>query len=100
MELKHTPGPWNNGLHDGQVLDNGNQSVCNCYSAFRTPSEIRANAKLVSASPELLEDSVKNLAFLEWVASKAREFNMWSDKVQELDERISHTKASIKKATE
>lgn len=53
--LKHTSAPWNNGLHDGQVLDNGNQPVCNCYSAFRTPQEIKANAKLIAAAPELLD---------------------------------------------
>jgi len=49
---------------------------------------------------ELLLNEVKNLEFLEWVATKVREFNMWSDKVQQLHERISSTKAAIKKATE
>ncbi len=62
--------------------------------------EAEANAKLIAAAPELFENEVKNLEFLEWLATKASEFNMWSDKVQQLRERISLTKAAIKKATE
>ena len=97
---KHTPAPWFNDFKDGNVNDKGGLFVASCYTSFRGDETIRANAKLIAAAPELLENEVKNLEFLEWVSTKAREFNMWSDKVQQLHERISLTKTAIKKATE
>lgn len=100
MNTKHTPGPWTVNPKAKTNIRHGNLTIANCSSTHdgsRAEEEI-ANAKLIAAAPDLLEEEIKNLEFLKWVASKAREFNMWSDKVQELHERISKTEAAIKKA--
>ena len=102
MNTKHTPAPWTVNPKAKTNIRHGNLTIANCSSTHdgsREEEEI-ANAKLIAAAPDLLEEEIKNLEFLKWVASKAREFNMWSDKVQELHERISKTEAAIKKTTE
>ena len=50
-----------------------------------------------ATTSELLESEIENLEFLKWIASKSREFNMWSDKVELLHKRIANTEAAIKK---
>jgi hypothetical protein len=100
MNTKHTPAPWTVNPKAKTNIRHGNLTIANCSSTHdgsREEEEI-ANAKLIAAAPDLLEEEIKNLEFLKWVASKAREFNMWSDKVQELHERISKTEAAIKKS--
>lgn len=62
--------------------------------------ESKANAKLIGEAKNLYHNEVENLEFLKWVASKATDFNMWSDKVQLLHERIAKTEKALKKATE
>ena len=102
MNTKHTPAPWTVNPKAKTNIRHGNLTIANCSSTHdgsREEEEI-ANAKLIAAAPDLLDEEIKNLEFLKWVASKAREFNMWSDKVQELHERISKTEAAIKKTTE
>jgi len=85
--MKHTPAPWI--YDDGAVTANdGSQMICALPLMFK---ETTANAKLISAAPELLEALIECL-----------------DGVQELngeyqdgwDEVINKTKAAIKKATE
>lgn len=102
MNTKHTPAPWEINPKATRNVRQGNITIANCSSSqdgSREEEEI-ANAKLIAAAPELLEEEIKNLEFLKWIAGKARDFNMWSDKVQELHERISKTELAIKKATE
>ena len=63
MNTKHTPAPWNNSLtgikdSNGKLIaqvwcDNENDSYGN-YPAV-SYSEMKANAKLIAAAPELLE---------------------------------------------
>lgn len=107
MNTKHTPAPWllnvKNKFCNGNFLfitDINDKVICKVSHDLTEVhiDEYLSNAKLISAAPELLEEEFKNLEFLKWVATKAREFNMWSDKVQELNERISKTESAIKKA--
>lgn len=52
----HTPGKWDNNLHDGNVYCGG-MVVANCYSSFLSPATIKANAALCAAAPQLLEEN-------------------------------------------
>ena len=61
METKHTPGPWE--TIDGHEIwpttgKNANCSFCflPTNSTFYPNSEIKANAKLIAAAPELLDN--------------------------------------------
>ena len=56
--MNHTPGPWFQGFSDGRrVVDGNGASVAWTYTARngRPHSEVKANARLISAAPELLE---------------------------------------------
>lgn len=62
---KHTPGPWaiswstfDDGESHGIYADSGPCFSCVSYGSFldiKTESEAEANAKLIAAAPELLE---------------------------------------------
>lgn len=99
MNTKHTPAKTATKiLHEHsidvmQMSDEFNSQLLHAMERYAEQYAKEQNA-------ELLEEEIKNLEFLKWVASKAREFNMWSDKVQELHERISKTESTITKATE
>ena len=96
--MKHTQGEWVSLVHrvDVDVAD-GLSGICE-MSDWMDESEMEANAKLIAAAPEMLENELKNLKFLRYVESKSRDFNMWSDKLEILYERIAATEAAIKKA--
>ena len=50
MNTKHTPAPW---VYNGRVITaNDGYPIC---SSVRNNSEMKANAKLIAAAPELLE---------------------------------------------
>lgn len=66
MEQKHTPGRWTADTNHRQRADGGwvsfaikaadGKSVCACAATVkRDPAEIRANARLIQAAPDLLE---------------------------------------------
>jgi hypothetical protein len=65
MSAQHTPGPWftfaNGQCIGGPVGPLGNPSgaetagIAHCGMGLRTGTEIQANARLISAAPELLE---------------------------------------------
>lgn len=67
-DLKHTPGPWSHGIHINAAQHTTNPCVSigkemieipsDLYSSFRT-KEAEANAKLIAATPELLEALIK-----------------------------------------
>ena len=107
MNTKHTPAPWQSvlGLIEKEINVKDSKpirgkTIASVKYFGHTEEEHIANCKVIAAAPELLEEEIKNLEFLKWIAGKARDFNMWSDKVQELHERISKTELAIKKATE
>lgn len=56
MENKHTPGPWHVVPENLSVRDEGSQFVAACLSMEpgQTEQDV-ANARLISAAPELLE---------------------------------------------
>lgn len=58
MSKKFTPGPWHdNKFGDGfAVFAGGTSRIAYCYAVFenRTVEEAEANARLISAAPELL----------------------------------------------
>lgn len=53
MKTQHTPGPWSSGLT--VVWQEGSKKViCQCDKQFII-EETKANARLIAAAPELLE---------------------------------------------
>ena len=66
---KHTPGPWRAvpnapGISD-TVIDSGRMVVADVISRKST-DELRANARLIAAAPELLEALQTCMAALHW----------------------------------
>lgn len=49
----HTPGPWRND--HGIEIAAGEKSICGMRFPFADDPEMAANARLISAAPELLE---------------------------------------------
>jgi len=111
MEAKFTKGEWNI-IHTPEyhkpkcsTLEIHSNESCGWICKIQNngiieEDEALANAKLISAALDMLEENLKNLEFLRFIESKLKDFNMWSDKVQLLYERISNTENSIKKAIE
>ena len=68
-KLKHTPGPWvkDYGHTEGHIKTLHNPKVhtktvikyrCNMCEEILTEEEIEANARLISAAPEMLDDLI------------------------------------------
>jgi hypothetical protein len=59
MESKHTPGPWHIGVRQAEqiVYDQKGWAVANAtvYHGKEDREEMRANARLMAAAPEMLE---------------------------------------------
>lgn len=80
---KHTPGPWTTrGLSDHvrveRVSPVGRINVARCGSSKPGPrepeiKEIWANASLIAAAPELLEEGKKLVTWLERLAENAEQ---------------------------
>lgn len=93
METKHTPGPWAYIVPDGYVVrhpqvysDTG--PVCNAtWLGDRRIDELRANARLIAAAPELFN------ALAEIVA--AADGDGW----KALDAGFNNARTAIAKAT-
>lgn len=66
---KHTPGPWHVGLKQAHriVYDPKGWAVCDCtvYHGQDDADEMKANAALIAAAPELLELAEAFKSFLE-----------------------------------
>ena len=65
--MKHTPAPWELKITDRfAYIDKGNFEIAELevgYFDKETELELRANAKLIAAAPELLEALVEMEAF-------------------------------------
>lgn len=62
--MSHTPGPWQVNPDIPHLVGNGTAEVANLYwGELISGMEMRANARLIAAAPELLE-ALK--AVIEW----------------------------------
>jgi len=111
--MAHSKGTWRIGKNGGTVVTDcldgfeektghGGQEAVDYYGGALIAESImkKDDAKIIAAAPDLLNENIENLKFLEWLSTKTREYSMWSDKVQELYQRIESTRKAIKKATE
>lgn len=76
-QVGHTPGPWNcnrasAGGHNIIVSEVAPVDVCVVSRANKDPSEIDANARLISAAPELLQACQ---TFAEWLRREEAGFD-------------------------
>ena len=58
MKTLHTPGPWTKNVKSGHLLEHKSQEglMPICYMhLYNNPEQTEANARLIAASPELLE---------------------------------------------
>lgn len=57
MKAKHTPGPWNASLQDEAVFSESGDCIASTHwmKAHVSPATNDANARLIAASPDLLE---------------------------------------------
>jgi hypothetical protein len=75
---QYTPGPWKQGSTHPENVNAGSALVCTTLSRGRFNDEQKANARLISAAPELLDALKDALCALECcgkdypAASKAR----------------------------
>lgn len=68
---KHTPGPWT--FRNGRSVHSAEKSIALCQTGLArksvpSPDECMANARLIAAAPELLEELKRALYVLETVA--------------------------------
>lgn len=58
MKTTHTPGPWEADVHMGRdgftIADMIEPSICEMVSSH-SPEEVKANAHLIAAAPDLLD---------------------------------------------
>jgi|TARA_Y100000310_G_scaffold341102_1_gene439155 hypothetical protein len=66
MEAKHTPGPWTSA---GYNVEAG-EVTYTFHNDGAKAGELRANARLISVAPELLEQLEKSVAILGAIMDK------------------------------
>jgi len=76
---KHTPGPWKVGQPYGcSIYDNNGKRVAKCFEVWTSPlrplTECKANGRLISAAPELLEALIEKV-----MDAEQRIFEDWLD---------------------
>lgn len=61
MEFKHSPAPWNyNGNYCGAVEGSTEDMVACAYPMhYENAEEMKANAHLIAAAPELLSELIR-----------------------------------------
>lgn len=114
---KHTPGPWRKetsvGGHTIITHDDGGESLARLLSVFDGGlSAIDANARLIAAAPELLDDATQNDNAFTWLAEQmnsitdnAKHWNVAQIEALAQDLRVGiernqkRTRAAIAKAT-
>jgi hypothetical protein len=62
-ETKHTPGPWIQERYTARLP--GGDVIADCRSRYLDDSILLANARLISAAPDLLEVAKGCLGYLE-----------------------------------
>lgn len=84
MNTKHTPGPWGGFMQGTEMVVVPVQARLDVSS-----EEGKANAKLITAAPELLNDHTEMLAFIRGYAQSADA----DDPVHEMLKRYEATNA-------
>lgn len=83
-EAKHTPGPWR--MHDMEsfTVVAGKPSICiaNANALHRSEAENDANARLIAAAPDLLEENIQARTTLGMMAMLALQSDL--EGVQEI----------------
>ena len=94
MTHTHTPGPWHIGKRAADVAIYGpkGQEVAKILGFFNDDEENKANARLISAAPELLEA-------LEGLLHGSRKVTSQEDWNAEREEASATARAAIAKAT-
>ena len=68
MKMKHTPGPWEYGEERGCCreihADNGPELYAIAQARHGDPEICEANARLIAAAPELLDELIEQDKFL------------------------------------
>jgi len=74
MKAKYTTGPW--AVRDLEIIGpiNSNKSICEITGNFMDESEAKANAKLIAASPKMIE-------FISKIMSKLQEHQKEDKKI-------------------
>lgn len=96
LKFEGTPGPWHvSNNYKKQVCADINLPIANVHSLL-APAEIKANARLIAASPEMLEAL---LLFVE-MDGKDYEMNEGAELVRGWDRLRDKVNKAIKKALE
>ena len=80
MDTKHTPGPWactytSNHAHDYRITKVNGAPLSLKVSA-NDRAEQRANARLIAATPELLDETIRTVGVLDRLADWLKAQNM------------------------
>ena len=69
--IKHTPEPWTHSEFgvSGRTVG-GNVLLADCYNRLIPTSEMKANARLIAAAPDLLEAAKIAEAYLKQIGYK------------------------------
>jgi len=112
--MKHTPAPWEiiqiylpTYEENGEVQASGSIRLSNgCELWFsdihevKTLSEAEANAKLITAAPDLLEACIKSLEVIEVLGNILNDMDAVDPETQKVNPKIQSIREAIKKALE
>jgi len=98
MNTKHTPGPWISENLWEVNSQNEPLTICSLFKT-RTIAETQANAKLIAAAPELLENESSNLAAFRAIVHQLQSGNL-QVAIHIAEQCILDIDSAIKKATE
>ena len=91
---KHTKGPWII-CYDGNIDSKSGRSICamgfSTYKEYNDQPEMKANARLIAAAPELLEACKEQMRVIETMGNKT---GCWPIN----DDNLQMAKAAIAKA--
>ena len=104
MEKKFTQGEWRVCLSETSYADvvvDGSDDICTCWSGYVGEDETKANAKLIAAAPGLIEACIK---LKEWndkyPPGRIYDYSQGKAIENELTSIVKMQFEAIKKATE
>ena len=107
MENEFTKGEWRVYLSNTSYADvvvDGSDDICTCWSGYVGEDEAKANAKLIAAAPDMLEallETDKDLCVLESTMAQIESTDPRAEGMTELVKKWrERNKLAIKKATE